>query len=508
MEKAFDRIPDSRRQLGIASVVFLIFNRIIGTGIFATPSVILKAAGSVGVALCLWCLGGLFACAGTAVYVELGTGLPRNGGEKNYLEFIYRRPKFLVTCVFTVYALIMGSGAPNSLVFGEYVAHALDISPTKFNIRTLAILCLTGGLILHGCFLKLGLRVQNVLGMFKIAIISAIAIAGLLSLLDVPGFKLQPGYEIPNNFQWGKMWEGSGNGVNSFVTGMYNVIWSFIGYSNANYALSEVRDPVKTIKRAAPLAIITVTALYLLVNIAYFAVVSKADILSSRRVVAALFFRNLFGPAAEKVLSVSIALSVLGNNLAVQFTLGRVIQELGREGVLPFPAFFASNKPFNAPFSGMFAIYVISCYFVVVPPPGDAYLFMLSLSSYSAALINTFVALGLVLLYTKAFREWDWNPPFRAPRFIVGLFFLSNVFLVLVPFIPPAPGSETYERLPYWSHAVASIGASLLGVIYWYIWSIWLPRRKGYKLERDSVLQDDGVSRYVFRHVPISAESS
>lgn len=34
---------------------------------------------------------------GMAVYLEFGTGLPRNGGEKNYLEFVYTRPKFLVT---------------------------------------------------------------------------------------------------------------------------------------------------------------------------------------------------------------------------------------------------------------------------------------------------------------------------------------------------------------------------------------------------------------------------
>lgn len=60
-----------------------------------------------------------------------------------------------------------------------------------------------------------------------------------------------------------------------------------------------------------------VSTVYLFVNIAYFAVVSKADILGSRRIVAyvwhrdtyaftetfvrALFFRNLYGPTAEKV---------------------------------------------------------------------------------------------------------------------------------------------------------------------------------------------------------------
>ena len=78
----------------------------------------------------MWLVGALLAACGTAVYIELGTvcfllcrhwelgqtlsffcikGLPRSGGEKNYLEYIYRRPKFMVTCTFVVYTLIMAS---------------------------------------------------------------------------------------------------------------------------------------------------------------------------------------------------------------------------------------------------------------------------------------------------------------------------------------------------------------------------------------------------------------
>lgn len=41
--------------------------------IFATPSTILRASGSVGFGLVMWLLGAIFAMAGTAVYVELGT---------------------------------------------------------------------------------------------------------------------------------------------------------------------------------------------------------------------------------------------------------------------------------------------------------------------------------------------------------------------------------------------------------------------------------------------------
>ena len=69
----------------------------VGTGVFSTPSSILALSGSVGLALFIWVAWMLIAAAGMAVYLEFGTGLPRNGGEKNYLEFVYTRPKYLVT---------------------------------------------------------------------------------------------------------------------------------------------------------------------------------------------------------------------------------------------------------------------------------------------------------------------------------------------------------------------------------------------------------------------------
>jgi len=131
---------------------------------------------------------------------------------------------------------------------------------------------------------------QNTLGFSKLLILFAIALSGIFCLLGVPGFSVREGYEVPRNFEWSKMWAGSGTGANAFVTGLYNVIWSFVGYSNANYALSEVKDPVRTIKRAAPLAMAFVTTVYLFVNVAYFAAVAKADILGSRRIVAYVWY--------------------------------------------------------------------------------------------------------------------------------------------------------------------------------------------------------------------------
>jgi len=367
--------------------------------------------------------------------------------------------------------------------------------------RFVAFMCLTFGLVMHGMFLKWGLRLQNALGLFKLVVLCLVALTGMLHVTGTPGFELQDGVDIPNNFSRETLWEGSGTSFNALVTGMMYVLWSFDGYSSANYVLSEVHNPVWTIKRAAPAAMIAVTLVYMFVNLAYFSVVSKRDILNGGQIAAALFFGNLFGPVAEKALSVVIALSALGNVLAVLFIHSRVIRELGREGILPYSSFFASNEPFNAPLPGLFAQWLISSFILISVPPGDAFLFMLNMPSYILALTNTSLAIGLLMLYTSAYRVWNWSPPFRASKWIIIFYLAANLFLVSVPFVPPTPGTELYTHLPYWAHGVVAWLMSFFGITFWYHQFVWLPQRRGYQLERKLVLQNDGTSRITFHNV-------
>lgn len=362
-------ISQRKRQIGTLSAFFLIFNRMVGTGIFATPSAILSLCGSVGLTLFIWVAGMIIAATGMAVYLEFGTGLPKNGGEKNYLEFVYRRPKYLATGFYATYVLLLGWAGSNSVVFGEYILNAAQVEVNRWNQRGVGLACLTSAFLVHAFALKWGIRLQNLIGFIKLAILLIIVVAGWAALggaLKVPK---------PNNFD--KAFEGTTGSAYGIVTSLYNVIWSYIGYSNANYALSETKDPVRTLKRAAPTALIAVAILYMLVNISYFAAVPKDEIISSGRIVAATFFRNVFGSSAERALSVFVALSAWGNVLSVIFSQGRLVQELGREGILPLSRFWASNKPFNAPAAGLFEHYIVSAIIMLAPPPGDAYNFIL-----------------------------------------------------------------------------------------------------------------------------------
>lgn len=156
----------------------------VGTGIFATPSTIFLLSGSVGLSLFIWVIGMIIAATGMAVYLEFGTTIPKNGGEKNYLEFVYRHPKYLATGFYTGYVILLGWAGSNSVVFGEYILHAARVEVTRFNQRGIGLACITAAFLIHGTALKWGLRLQNLLGVIKLVIVLLIVVSGWVSSIN------------------------------------------------------------------------------------------------------------------------------------------------------------------------------------------------------------------------------------------------------------------------------------------------------------------------------------
>jgi amino acid permease len=78
-----DVIPETsnlERRIGWSSAYILIISRVIGSGIFATPGLIFRSVGSIGLSLLLWIIGAFVAWLGLAVALEYGCMLPRSGG--------------------------------------------------------------------------------------------------------------------------------------------------------------------------------------------------------------------------------------------------------------------------------------------------------------------------------------------------------------------------------------------------------------------------------------------
>ena len=51
------------------------------------------------------------------------------------------------------------------------------------------------------------------------------------------------------------------------------MINAYAGWSNINYVLNDVKDPVRTLKIAGPLGLGITTVLYMMANVSYFACV-------------------------------------------------------------------------------------------------------------------------------------------------------------------------------------------------------------------------------------------
>ncbi|KXN87037.1 High-affinity methionine permease [Leucoagaricus sp. SymC.cos] len=470
--------PIKARTIGFWSAVFIIFNRIIGTGIFATPAAVLSLSGSVGLSMVLWLLGSLLAAAGMQVYIIWGCAFPKNGAEKNYLSYLFPKPSYLIICLYAASSSLMGWAAGNSLIFGEYTLKAfMDHEPSAFLLRLTSFLCITVTFLLHGTAIEWGLRVQNILGVFKLFVLAVVAATGLFALkygiptvagvLDDSTLPSDPRWRGRENFV--NMWEGTTVSASSLCLGLYSVIWSFIGFSNANYAMSEMKNPKRTIKIAGPLAVAVVAALYIFSNVAYISGASKDEIANSGRLIVALLMKNVWGEKIERFVDIGVALSAFGSVLAMSFAQGRVNQELGKEGVLPLSQLLASNKPFNAPLAGLGLHWFLCVLIILFVPQGDAYNLVINLASYPTAVINAIISFGLLYLYFTSSshrytedEQYGWNKLSYYTLFATFFFGAANVFLFIAPFIPPPEGAEPYVSLPYWTHAV--VGWILIGV--------------------------------------------
>ncbi|KAJ6031004.1 hypothetical protein N7540_001736 [Penicillium herquei] len=479
------------RHLGIWSTIFLVVGRIIGTGIFSTPSSVTSSVGSVGAALLLWVLGFLLAASGLCVWLEMGCMIPRSGGEKVYLEAVYRQPKLLITVVFAVQAVALGFTASGCVVFASYIWVAAGREASEWEERGVAIAVIVSITLLHTFLPNWGVRGMNVLGVYKVVLLLFIVITGWVVLSGRVSSIPNPHASFHNAFA------GSATSSNPYAIALYKVLNSFSGWSNAAYVMNEIRNPVRTVKIAAPIGLSICGTLYILANVAYYAAATPEEIANSGTTVAAFFMGKVFGSTAERALSALVAISAFGNVLTITFAQARVNQELAKEGVIPFPKFWASNWPFKSPSAGLLLHFIPSFIVIVAIPFGDAYDFILDLEGYPSSVINFLVVAGLFYLRWKAPKV---HRPFRVWWPVAFFFMVGQAFQLVAPFIRP-PGGKGDTSLPYWLSSVIGIVILVAGVVYWAFWREIIPRIGGYRLVPEHEVLEDGTTVVVYKSV-------
>ncbi len=110
---------------------------VVGSGIFLTPVGVLQNVGSVGVSLILWAVMGLYTLGQALCYAELGSVIPKTGGDYTYIfEILGPIPGFLAVWGH-VFVCVTSADAALGLTASLYLLEPFGL---HCNSVTLAIL--------------------------------------------------------------------------------------------------------------------------------------------------------------------------------------------------------------------------------------------------------------------------------------------------------------------------------------------------------------------------------
>ncbi|TID16827.1 high affinity methionine permease [Venturia nashicola] len=485
--------------VGPVTIAFLNLGKMVGTGIFSTPSTVLKGAGSVGLALFYWVIGFLIAASSLSVYLEFASCFPsRSGSEVVYLEQAYPRPKYFFPTVFAIQTVFLSFSSSNAIVLAQYLYKIAGSTPSDWEQKGVAVAGYTVAVAFLVFNTRWSLRFSNAIGLVKLLTLVFISITGLVVLGGHTRVK-NPTANFKNAFDG-----TSGATAYGATNAMYKIVFSYSGYENAFTVVNEVQNPTKLLKRSAPMALLGTSILYMLVNIAYFAASTKAQILASKVTTASLFFENVFGTSgASKALSLLVAISAFGNLIAVLIGQSRVIRECGRQGVLPFASFWTSTRPFGTPLGPYFLKWAVTVLMILAPPAGDAFNFIVDLSTYPMNVFSFALAVGLLVLRWR--RKRANLPPagFRAWDIAVIFSIIANVYLMVMPWYPPATGRYG-GNVSFWYATYCVVGIAILAVcaIYYYFWIHLLPKFGHYQIRQKVVELEGGVVTHTLVRVP------
>lgn len=476
------------QNVGKFTVVALNFSQMIGTGIFVTPGSILKGVGSVGASLMLWLAGIIISFSGFAVYTEFASMYPkRAGADVAYLEKAFPKPKYLMPVVFAVISVLLSYSASNAIVFSQYVLVAANQEVTEWSQRGIAIGAIGAVCLMSWVSNKWSMRLQNVIAYVKVIILVFVAITGLVVLGGHTRVK-NPKENFKDPFK------GTTGNANVWANALVKIIFSFAGWNNANNVLNEIPDSVRTVKIYGSVALAMTSVLYMLCAVAYFAAVTKEEIKNSKLLTAALFFKNVFGDSAgQRVLPALVAVSSIGNLLAVTIGHSRIVREVGRQGVLPWPSFWTNTWPFGTPGGARPRPAFFRRYLMMNNPTTNRHRKMFpGYDCRSTTKLKASPGGGATMTMTVRM-NFTRRAPFRAYTVVAIFYFLVSLFLLAAPWVTP-PGGKYGGDVSFWyaTYCVVGIGIIVLCGIYYYIWAVVWPKFGGFHHVEEIITLADG----------------
>ena len=297
--------------LELRDAIALIVGIVVGAGIFKTPSLVAANPGGPWAVLAAWLLGGIVSLVGALCYAELATACPNAGGDYHFLTRAYGKKLSFLFAWARLAVITTGSIALLAFVFGDYCSRLHSLGAHSSAVYAALIVIVLTAVNVAG--VKFGTATQNWMTALQAIGLLALALAGLV---------LAPAPEAAG--------AGADSGQPAFGLAMVFVLLTYGGWNEAAYISAEIKQGRRNMLRALVASMFIVTALYLLVNLAYLNGLGTAGMARSQ-VVAADLLQRVWGRAGAWAISVLIAVSALTSINATVIFGARSNYALGRD---------------------------------------------------------------------------------------------------------------------------------------------------------------------------------
>jgi APA family basic amino acid/polyamine antiporter len=389
-----------KQTLSLADAVALIVGVVIGIGIFKTPSLIAANTGREEVFFLVWLAGGTISLAGALCYAELATAYPHAGGDYHYLTRAFGRNVGFLFVWSRMTVVQPGSIAMLAFVFGDYFSQIFYLGPYAYSLyAALSIAALTAMNLLGT---RKGKGAQNWLTAAKVIGLSSVVLVGMTASSSSPTVPLEPQ-------------PGASLGL-----AMVFVLLTFGGWNEAVYMSAELQEVRRNMARALLWGLGIITAIYLLINLAYWRGLGLKE-MGHAEVVAADFMNRVLGPEGVTFISLLIVVSALGAINGSILTGARTNYSMGKDfSLFGFLGRWqeASNTPVNALlFQGGIALALVL--FGSLARKG-----FVTMVEYTAPVFWCFFLLAGISLFLLRRKEPEVPRPFRVPLYpFTPLFF-------------------------------------------------------------------------------------
>ena len=390
VRRRIDRV--NARQFTPRTAVTVVIANMIGTGVFTSLGFQLLEIQSGFVILMLWFIGGLTALCGALTYAELGSAMPRSGGEYHFLSRIYHPGVGFVSGWISA---TIGFAAPSALAaitFGTYIASVLPgYSPTW--LAALLIIALAA---VHSSTRRASGGTQRVFTYVKVGLIGAFCIL-TWSLVETPqDIRLLP---APG--------DGALLASGAFAVALIYVNYAYAGWNAATYLLDELERPAETLSTILLVGTGTVLIVYLLLNFS-FLYAAPVDAMAGKIEIGYIAARFVLGESGAAIMGIALALLLVSTVSAMTLAGPRVLQVVGQD----FKVFrlLARTNAHGVPTAAILFQCALALVFVVTAS-------FESILVFAGFTLGASSALTVAGVFVLRWRESGLERPYRVPLY-------------------------------------------------------------------------------------------